>query len=171
VRHDDGRLLVERAVATLRDGGCEQIVVVLGAEAARVRDEAQLGAARLVDNPTWKSGMGSSLRVGLTAVAEGEGDAVAVLLVDTPGIGPDAVARLLAATDGGPKSLVTATYQGKRGHPVILGRDHWAGVITLATADVGARAYLVAHADQVLTVPCEDIADDTDLDVPPEQSA
>ncbi|MEV4514357.1 NTP transferase domain-containing protein [Dactylosporangium sp. NPDC049525] len=173
VRHDDGRLLVERAVATLRDGGCSRIVVVLGAEAARVRAEAQLGDARLVDNPTWKSGMGSSLRVGLAAVAEAETEAdavaVAVLLVDTPGIGPDAVARLLAATNGGSKSLVTATYQGKRGHPVILGRDHWAGVATLATADVGARAYLIAHADQVQTVSCEDIADDTDLDVPPEQ--
>jgi CTP:molybdopterin cytidylyltransferase MocA len=96
-------------------------------------------------------------------------DAVAVLLVDTPGIGPDAVARLLAAADGGPKSLVTATYQGKRGHPVILGRDHWAGVAALATADVGARAYLVAHTDLVQTVPCEDVADDTDIDVPPEQ--
>lgn len=159
-------------MATLRDGGCARIVVVLGAEAARVRAEAQLGDARLVDNPTWKSGMGGSLRVGLAAVAEAESEAdavaVAVLLVDTPGIGPDAVARLLAAADGGSKSLVTATYQGKRGHPVILGRDHWAGVATLATADVGARAYLVAHADLVQTVPCEDIADDTDLDVPAE---
>jgi uracil-DNA glycosylase len=72
VRHDDGRLLVERAVATLRDGGCARIVVVLGAESARVRAEAQLGDARLVDNPTWKSGMGSSLRVGHAAVADGE---------------------------------------------------------------------------------------------------
>ncbi|WP_344407317.1 nucleotidyltransferase family protein [Dactylosporangium fulvum] len=168
VRHDDGRLLVERAVATLRDGGCTRILVVLGAEAARVRGEAQLGAADVVENPAWKSGMGSSLRVGLAALAETDADAAAVLLVDTPGIGPDAVARLLAATDGGPGALLTATYKGKRGHPVILGRDHWAGVATLATADVGARAYLVAHAEQVQGVPCEDIADDTDLDVPPE---
>jgi CTP:molybdopterin cytidylyltransferase MocA len=159
-------------VATLRDGGCVRIVVVLGAESARVRAEAQLGDARLVDNPAWKSGMGSSLKAGLAAMAEDDAadaaDAVAVLLVDTPGIGPDAVARLLAAADGGPKSLVTATYQGKRGHPVILGRDHWAGVAALATADVGARAYLVAHTDLVQTVPCEDVADDTDIDVPPE---
>ncbi|UWZ40297.1 nucleotidyltransferase family protein [Dactylosporangium roseum] len=168
VRHDDGRLLVERAVATLRDGGCPRILVVLGAEAARVRGEARLGDADVVDNPAWKSGMGSSLRVGLAALAETDADAAAVLLVDTPGIGPDAVARLLAAADGGPGALLTATYKGKRGHPVILGRDHWAGVATLATADVGARAYLVAHAGQVRGVPCEDIADDTDLDVPPE---
>lgn len=169
MRHDDGQLLVERAVATLRGGGCARIVVVLGAEAERVTAEAQLGDARLVVNPAWKSGMGSSLRVGLAAVAETEpdADAAAVLLVDTPGIGPDAVARLLAAADGA-GALLTATYKGKRGHPVVLGRDHWAGVATLATADVGARAYLVAHAAQVQGVPCEDIADDTDLDVPPE---
>jgi nicotine blue oxidoreductase len=49
---------------------------------------------------------------------------------------------------------------------VLLGRDHWSGVASLAAADVGARAYLSARSGQVLTVPCEDIADDTDLDVP-----
>nr|WP_246656520.1 nucleotidyltransferase family protein [Dactylosporangium vinaceum] len=169
VRHEDGRLLVERAVANLRDGGCTRIWVVLGAEAGRVRDEAVLGDAELVENPVWKSGMGSSLRVGLAALAETDAVAAAVLLVDTPGIGADAVRRLLDAAPGGPSALLTATYKGKRGHPVILGRDHWSGVSTLATADVGARAYLVAHADQVQGVPCEDIADDTDLDVPPEE--
>ncbi|WP_426514598.1 nucleotidyltransferase family protein [Dactylosporangium sp. McL0621] len=168
VRHEDGRLLVERAVATLRDGGCTRVWVVLGAEADRVRAEASLGDATLVDNSTWKSGMGSSLRVGLAALADTDASAVLVLLVDTPGIGPEAVARLLAAAPPGAAALLTATYKGKRGHPVILGRDHWPGVTTLATADVGARAYLVAHADQVQGVPCEDIADDTDLDVPPE---
>ncbi|MER7277702.1 nucleotidyltransferase family protein [Dactylosporangium sp. NPDC000244] len=166
VRHEDGHLLVERAVATLRDGGCTRILVVLGAESARVRTEASLGDVTLLDNPVWKSGMGSSLRVGLAALAETDVEAVMVLLVDTPGIGPDAVARMLAEAPSGPGALLTATYKGKRGHPVILGRGHWPGVTTLATADVGARAYLVAHADQVQGVPCEDIADDTDLDVP-----
>ena len=168
MRHEDGRLLVERAVATLRDGGCTRIWVVLGAESPRVRDEATLGDAQLVDNPVWKSGMGSSLRVGLAALAETDAPACIVLLVDTPGIGPDAVARLLEAAPVGTAGLLTATYKGKRGHPVILGRDHWAGVSTLATADVGARAYLIAHAGDVQGVPCEDIADDTDVDVPPD---
>jgi CTP:molybdopterin cytidylyltransferase MocA len=167
VRHDDGRLLVERAVATLRAAGCEPIFVVLGAEAARVRSEAQLGDSSLVDNPGWKSGMGSSLRVGLAALGETDAEGAAVLLVDTPGIGPEAVSRVMGAFDG-TGSLLAATYKGRRGHPVLLGRDHWGGVSVLATADVGARAYLVAHANQVRSVPCEDVADDTDLDVPPE---
>src|SRR5205085_11177772 len=110
VRHEDGRLLVERAVATLRDGGCTRIWVVLGAEAGRVRQEARLGDVEVLENSTWKSGMGSSLRTGLAALAGTDADAVAVLLVDTPGIGPDAVARLLAAAPAGPGALLTATY-------------------------------------------------------------
>jgi nicotine blue oxidoreductase len=166
VRHDDGRLLVERAVAALRDGGCAPILVVVGAEAGRVRAEATLGEVTLVDNPGWKSGMGSSLRVGLEAVGATGAEAVTVLLVDTPGIGAEAIRRVADAF-GGPSTLVAASYRGRRGHPVLLGRDHWTGVAVLATADVGARAYLVAHAAQVQTVPCEDIADDADIDLPP----
>ena len=168
VRHDDGRLLVERAVDTVRDGGCAPVVVVLGAESDKVRSDAKLGDALLVDNVGWKSGMGSSLRVGLGALAGTDAEAAVVLLVDTPGIGPEAVARVVAAVDG-PGALLAATYAGRRGHPVALGRDHWSGVAMLATADVGARAYLVAHAGRVVAVPCEDVADDTDVDVPPEQ--
>jgi len=166
VRHDDGRLLVERAVATLRAAGCGPILVVLGAEAARVRSEAQLGDASLVDNPGWKTGMGSSLRVGLGALAETDAEGAVVLLVDTPNIGPEAASRVMDAFDG-TGALLAATYKGRRGHPVLLGRDHWGGVTVLATADVGARAYLVAHAEQVRGVPCEDVADDTDIDLPP----
>jgi nicotine blue oxidoreductase len=160
----DGRLLVERAVATVRGGGCAPIVVVLGAEAAQVRAQADLGDAIVVDNPGWKSGMGSSLKVGLEAVGGTDAEAVVVLLVDTPGITPDAVRRV--ADKHGPDMLVAATYEGRRGHPVLLGRDHWGGVASLATADIGARAYLMARASSVVTVACEDIADDTDIDVP-----
>ncbi|WP_338090697.1 nucleotidyltransferase family protein [Planosporangium thailandense] len=169
IRHEDGRLLVERAAANLRAGGCTPVFVVLGAEADRVRGEARLADTSLVDNPDWKSGMASSLRAGLAALADTDVDAAAVLLVDTPGIGPEAVSRLVTATDGR-GALLTATYGGRRGHPVILGRDHWAGVAALATADVGARAYLAAHSTEVRRVPCEDVADDTDLDMPPAQA-
>jgi nicotine blue oxidoreductase len=163
VRHE-GSLLVERAVATVRDGGCAPIIVVLGAAAAQVRSEAQLGDATVVENEGWKSGMGSSLRAGLAALGSTDADAVVVLLVDTPGVTSAAVRRV--AEKDGRDALVTARYGQRRGHPVLLGRDHWAGVATLATADVGARAYLTARSASVQTVPCEDISDDTDMDLP-----
>ena len=161
----DGALLVERAAGTLQAAGCTPVVVVLGAEAERVRAEADLGDAVTVDNPSWRTGMGSSLRAGLAALDGTEATAAVVLLVDMPGVTAEAVRRVAARA--GPDALVTATYRGRRGHPVVLGRDHWAGVSVLAVGDTGARAYLTAHRAQVRGVSCEDVADDADLDVPP----
>jgi nicotine blue oxidoreductase len=165
----DGRLLVERGVATLRAGGCDPVVVVLGAAADTVRDRADFGDVVIVINDAWADGMGSSLRAGL-AVLDGTGaPAVAVLLVDTPGITADAVRRVAAGA--GPDVLRVATYHGKQGHPVLLGRAHWAGVAQLADGDVGARPYLAAHRAEVTRVACEDVADGADVDRPPDAGA
>lgn len=163
VRHE-GSLLVERAVATARAGGCAPIVVVLGAAAADVRAQAQLGDVTIVENEGWKAGMGSSLRAGLDALAATDADSVIVLLVDTPGVTPEAVRRV--AEKSGRDCLAAATYANRRGHPVLLGRDHWSGVALLATADIGARAYLSARSAEVHTVACDDISDDSDIDFP-----
>jgi len=163
VRHE-GSLLVERAVATVREGGCAPIFVVLGAASAEVRAAARLDGVTFVENDGWKSGMGSSLRVGLDALGATDADCVVVLLVDTPGVTAEAVRRV--AEKAGRDSLVTGTYGPRRGHPVLLGRDHWSGVSSLATADIGARAYLTARSASVQTVPCDDVSDDTDMDVP-----
>jgi len=160
----DGRLQVEHALATLRDGGCDPIVVVLGAADETVRERADLTGAAVVTNPDWAHGMGTSLRVGLTAMMGTTAQAAVILLVDTPGITAGAIRRVSSHAESG--ALVIATYDGERGHPVLIGRDHWAGVAELAEGDVGARPYLKKHHDQVRTVGCEDIADGTDRDVP-----
>lgn len=160
----DGRLFVESAAAVLRDGGCDPVVVVLGARADEVRAKADLDGYPVVDNPQWTTGMGSSLRIGLTAVSEldREFDAVAVLPVDVPGVTPAAVKRVLGHT--GSDALVRATYAGLPGHPVLIGRAHWSGVYESAVADVGARDYLRSH--QVTAVDCSDIATGVDVDRP-----
>lgn len=162
VQHGSRRF-VERAAETLRHGGSSPVVVVLGAAADEVRARADLGDATVVVNPDWAAGMGSSLRAGLAALRAAEVDAAVVLLVDTPGVTPAAVARIagLAAPD----ALAVATYRGERGHPVLLGRAHWAGVAESAVGDVGARPYLTRH--EVRQVPCEDIASGEDVDRPP----
>lgn len=159
----DGRMLVERGLATLRDAGCDPVAVVLGAAARQVRAGSDLAGATVIDNPEWDTGMGSSLRAGLAELAESTVDAVAVQLVDTPGITAAAVRRLRALGD--PTVLTVATYQGQPGHPVLLDRDHWPAVAAMATGDAGARRYLATHPELVTHIPCEDLADGTDLDV------
>ncbi len=170
------RLLVQRAADTLQAAGCARTVVVLGAEAARVRVAAP-DLPETVVNADWASGLGSSLRVGLkaaldtaaldtaalgTAALGTAAVAAVVLLVDMPGVTVEAVRRIVAYAR--PDALVQGGYGDRRGHPVLLGRDHWAGVIDTASGDNGARDYLRAHADLVTVVAVGDVADDQDLD-------
>lgn len=158
-----GRPLVEHAVGVLRAAGCARIHVVLGAESATVRARAELSGCVLVDNPDWAEGMGSSLRAGLDSLTGTGAGAALVSLVDQPGIGPEAVARVLAAHRS-TGSLVAAAYGGVRGHPVLFGADHWPGIAATATGDRGARAYLRAHGDTITLVECGDVARPYDID-------
>jgi CTP:molybdopterin cytidylyltransferase MocA len=157
-----GTPLAERAVRIARDGGCAPVVVVLGAEADRVQAVTDLAPARVVVNPAWETGLASSLRAGLAALAMTEALAAVVLLVDTPGIGAEAVRRVAAG--GGIRALVCATYAGRRGHPMLFGRAHWADIAANAVGDIGARDYLRAAGAAVVEVPCDGIADPADVD-------
>ncbi|WP_432014049.1 nucleotidyltransferase family protein [Streptomyces cucumeris] len=158
-----GRPLVEHAARALREGGCAPVHIVLGAAAEEVRTRAELPGCVLVDNPDWAGGMGSSLRAGLASLAASGACAALVTLVDQPGIGAAAVARLLAAYDG-PDSLAAAEYNGARGHPVLFGAARWEGVAADAVGDRGARGYLRAHGSALTLVDCSDIARPDDID-------
>lgn len=153
-----GERLVDRATRILVEGGCEPIVVVAGAV------DLSVAGAEVVRNPLWASGMGSSLRTGLAAVERTQATAVVVMLVDTPWVSPLAVQRLLAGADD--RTAAIATYGGRRGHPVLLGRPVWAAVAELAHDDVAAKAWLRAHPEQVLEIDCTGLGDPRDADTP-----
>lgn len=87
-------------------------------------------------------------------------DAVVVMPVDVPGMTEVVVRRVLERAGAG--ALVRAVYDGSPGHPVVLGREHWAGVIATAVGDQGARAYLKEHPP--VEVECGDLADGVDVD-------
>jgi CTP:molybdopterin cytidylyltransferase MocA len=160
----DGEPLVVHALRALRGGGLDPRIVVLGAEADRagaVVAPADPDAAVVVA-PDWGDGMGASLRAGLARVPR-EVDAVLVLLVDTPGIGAEALRRVAAAAD--PAGLARGSYDGRPGHPVLLGAEHLTGVAAAAHDDVGARGYL-AGRDDVRPVEVGDVATRDDVDTP-----
>ncbi|MGZ4508160.1 MAG: nucleotidyltransferase family protein [Blastococcus sp.] len=161
-----GSLLVERAVRTAR-AVCDPVLVVLGAQAVDVWRRADLDGATVLANRDWETGMASSLRTGLAGLRgwPGRVDAALILLVDMPGMTAEALTRM--TEHASPSVLAVATYDGVRGHPVLIGREHWDGVVATATGDEGARRYLAAH--DVAEIDCTGLADPTDLDVPPEQ--
>lgn len=147
-----------RSIDVLRDGGCDDVLVVLGAAAEEAR--ALLPAdQRVVVAEDWDEGMGASLRVGLAALGS-EAEAAVVHLVDLPDVGADVVARVVST--GSTAGLARAAYAGVPGHPVLIGREHWAGVIEAAVGDQGARGYLKTH--DVRLVECGDLAGGNDVD-------
>jgi CTP:molybdopterin cytidylyltransferase MocA len=146
----EGARLLDRAIRTLRDGGCHDVVAV-------VRPGTTATDATVVVNPDPARGLGSSLRLGLQAAT---GALAVILLADLPGVTPDAVRRVMAA--GAP--VAVATYAGRRGHPVAIAREHWDEAGRLAVGDEGARPFLLAHLSLVAEVPC--VGDPTDIDTP-----
>jgi CTP:molybdopterin cytidylyltransferase MocA len=159
----NGQTLAERGVGLLRAGGADPILVVTGAV------PLELDGTLTVDNPQWRTGMGSSLRAALQTLTEADRGpdigAVVVALADQPLVGAEAVARLIAAYRGG-ASVAVAAYNGQPRNPVLLAREHWPEVIATATGDQGARTFLRTRPELVTLVECGDTGRPDDIDTP-----
>ncbi|GAB3853494.1 NTP transferase domain-containing protein [Nocardioides maradonensis] len=162
VRTPGGVTWLERTCSVLLDGGCDAVVatVPVGGDVPALDERVTL-------LPLRTSGQSESLAAALDlAVARGAA-AVVVMLVDLPDVGASVVARVL---DGGvgADSLVRASYDGRPGHPVLIGSAHLVPLLGTLTGDTGASAYLKAHGVQL--VECGDLATGIDVDTPREDT-
>ncbi|HNM84879.1 MAG: nucleotidyltransferase family protein [Mycobacterium sp.] len=147
---------LSRAVGALSDGGCRDVIVVLGAAVVDVP-----APARAVVAEDWADGMAASLRAGVRAAGHADGDPAVLHVVDTPDVGADVVARVLAAA--GASGLARAVFDGRPGHPVVIARRYWPALLETLHGDEGARAFL-AGRDDVVAVECGDLATGRDID-------
>ena len=191
----DGQTLAERGVGLLRAGGADPILVVAGATPVQIPgthtvynphwrtgmgsslraalnalsspEDATLGDATLGDATLGDATLGDADPGDATLGDASPGDvcAVVVALADQPLVGPESVARLIAAYRGG-ASVAVAAYDGQPRNPVLLAREHWPEVIATATGDTGARAFLRARANLVTLVECGDTGRPDDIDTP-----
>ncbi len=155
----DGEPLVRRGIRLLIQGGCDPVVVVLGAAAERVAPLCE--GVEVVVAEQWHSGMGASLRAGLAAL-DGRADACIVALADQPLVSADSIRLLLAA----PGPAAVASYEGRRRNPVRLDAAVWADVAAAAVGDEGARGWLRDHPEQVFEVDCTGTGSPDDIDTP-----
>lgn len=191
VRGEDGVLWLRRAVQTLAESGCSPILVVLGAAAEAAETlltetlldtflggplDTPLDTAAvpvvIVRAPDWAAGLSASLRAGLDAAKRlvPLPSAIAVVPVDVPDLNCATVDRVLGADDVErslitPDSLRQAGFEGRPGHPVLIGRAHWAALTAELHGDHGARSYVSAHGGQL--VECADLSTGIDRDTPP----
>ncbi|HEX5194291.1 MAG TPA: nucleotidyltransferase family protein [Solirubrobacteraceae bacterium] len=131
----DGRPLLEWSVRAQCDARVlDRVVVVLGAAADRIREVVSFGRAEVVVCEEWRAGQSASLRRGLAAVAGA--DKVVVTLGDAPLVSAALIERFAAQP-----APVRAVYDGRPGHPVVLGPEQIAAIQAVG-GDAGARELL-----------------------------
>lgn len=118
----------------------------------------------VVRHPATAQGMGHSLAAGAERLlAESEADTVAIFLADMPLIRRQSLETLIAHASA--NTIVLPSYQGRRGHPVLFGRDFWPQLAALS-GDAGARAVLQQSPEAVRIVELDDPGILQDVDTP-----
>jgi len=162
----DGEPLVRRVVRSIESSRARPIVAVTGHDAGLVRHALADTETIVVHNPNYRDGLSASLRTGIRAVAECDG--AIVLLGDMPGMSGALIDRMISAFD--PKrarAICMATHNGRRGNPVLFGRQFFAELETLS-GDIGARGVVARHQRFVCQVEADDDGPLLDIDTPEE---
>jgi len=141
------RLLLPTVLERVSASSVDEVLAVLGAHDVETD-------ARTVHCPDWARGPGASLRCGLAALSA-EVEAAVVVLADGPNLNPRAVDRVVRTWGEHGGDVLAATYGGTRSHPVLVARPAWDAI-----PDEGLRGIPAAE------VPCDDLGDPGDIDVP-----
>jgi molybdenum cofactor cytidylyltransferase len=163
----DGRPLVAWQAEQLRDGGADEVIVVLGHRAEEIRG-AVPSWCRVVVNEAYREGRATSLRAGALALSNPE--ALFILSVDQPRPGWLA-RRLLERWRGERAPIVSLKFPRRFGHPVLLDGALLQELRDVDEASQGLRAVVQRHASEAVAVPIDNDALDYDMNTPADYEA
>lgn len=156
-----GQTLLRHAASTLLMTPCRPLLVVLGAHRDRAAAALDGLPVRLVDNPRWCDGIGTSIAAGITAAGAIGADGAIVALADQPRVTAATIARLLAAhTDTG-RPIVAARYEQTVGVPAFFGASLFPALRGL-TGDRGCKSLILAAHQLAAFVDCPEARCDVD---------
>jgi molybdenum cofactor cytidylyltransferase len=167
-----GESLIRRSARLAAESGCSPVLVVIGFEAPRMRNELEGSCVRLVENPEWPEGMGSSLRAGMAAAAELEPPPSAVLLLvcDQARLTAVHLRTLLASHRSGGLPITASVYGKQPGVPAIFASRLLPQLLAVS-GDHGARDLIRSHRASVQEIPWPEGAYDLDTPADREQLA
>lgn len=159
-----GKSLLRQVATVCLTAPVSPVVVVLGANSAQIAPCLDGLTARIVINPNWSEGMGTSLRFGMEHLLEDNPTLqnVVIALGDQPDLSCSLVAKLIEAQKATGRSIVASECDGVRGPPVLFTARHFPELLALR-GDAGARELLKAYAEEITSVP---LAARLDLDTP-----
>lgn len=158
----DGQPMVRQVTQTVCAAGLAQVIVVLGAQADRVREAVHDLPVEIVVNEEWAAGMGRSLRAGLEAIRP-EIQAALIVLADQPRLTPTLLQKLVSRYQATRAAIVAPFYQGRQGNPVLFDRGLFAELMAIE-GDQGGRSLLTRYPEQIERVEVDDPAVVLDID-------
>lgn len=153
--------VIESCIDSLRRGGVETIVVVLGQRAPEVLKRIAGLGVKSVLNPDADSEMTASITAGLAEIPSPTG-ATLITPADLPAVPPTVISSLIDAWRNGAK-LIIPTWQGRGGHPVLVDLDFRHELQNL-DPDLGLKSLFAAHQDEVKRLPVDSPFIARDLD-------
>jgi molybdenum cofactor cytidylyltransferase len=129
----------------------DEVVVVLGRAAGEIREKVAFGNAKVVENPVFSEGCASSYRAGIGAL-DLRSDAIMILLGDQPGIEPETINCVADEWRRGDGQIALASYQGRKGHPMLFARPLFDKLIGLH-GDKAAWKLVDVNPDLVRVIP------------------
>jgi len=145
----NGQPMVAQTLAQVQAAGIRQICVVTGHEAEKIEAALAGHEVRFVRNENFRNGLSTSLITGIRALGS-EVDGVVVMLGDMPLVSGADIRRLIAGFQKS-SDICVPVWQGRRGNPVLWGRDYFSGLQEL-TGDKGARDLINQFSDDVIEV-------------------
>ena len=165
-----GRPIVNWVLAAACASQADPVIVIIGHEAEKI--DAALRAERwflAIHNPWYVEGMSTSLRIGLAATRK-DVDGAIILLGDQPLVTAEIINAMIAESAREPDAIIAASYEGRRGNPVLFPRQYFAELDT-STGDEGGRSVLARHSEQVRLMEIDDALAGFDVDTPEEYQA
>jgi molybdenum cofactor cytidylyltransferase len=159
----EGSALLSRAVSTAIQSKGTPVVVVLGARANELVKLLPGQPVQVVTNPNWKTGMGTSIRAGVSVIRSNAIDAVLILLCDQPLISAAQLDQMIDAHIVSGRPITAASYAGTFGTPVIFAASLFDELLKLGDAQ-GGKAIVNRHRDQVKSFPLPE--GEMDVDTP-----
>jgi molybdenum cofactor cytidylyltransferase len=134
-----------------RATGLDEVIVVLGRAADEIREKVVFGNAKVAENPVFGEGCASSYRAGVGAL-DPRSDAIMILLGDQPGVDPETINRMAAEWRRGDGQIALASYQGRKGHPMLFAKPLFDKLVGLH-GDKAAWKLVDANPDLVRVIP------------------
>jgi molybdenum cofactor cytidylyltransferase len=144
-----GKPIIRHVIDESMESRLSGVVVVVNPEVAELRNEVSRSCvSKLVLNEQAGQGMSTSLKAGLMNLPL-TADAAVVLLGDQPLVSSDDIDAVIECyeSNGGPL-IVQASYQSKRGHPVLFDCSMFPHLFNV-TGDEGARSVLKTFSNKI----------------------